>query len=156
MTNSIDDLGNNSECLLLTGTNTTENHPVISNALKKGIKSGTKLIIVDPRKIELVEDADSFLQPKPGTDVAWINGMMNVIINENLYDKSYIEERTEAFEEQPVGSGAVQTVTGEVAALVDSYQAEHPNADYETALQAVFAENPGLYERYSEQVRGGK
>ncbi len=99
MTNSIDDLGNNSECLLLTGTNTTENHPVISNALKKGIKSGTKLIIVDPRKIELVEYADAFLQPKPGTDVAWINGMMNVIIEENLYDKSYIEERTEAFEE---------------------------------------------------------
>jgi hypothetical protein len=55
-----------------------------------------------------------------------------------------------------VGGGAVQTVTGEVAALVDDYQAEHPNADYETALQAVFAQNQGLYERYSEQVRGGK
>jgi hypothetical protein len=66
------------------------------------------------------------------------------------------ERFSEAFEEQPVGGGAVQTVTGEVAALVDDYQAEHPNADYETALQAVFAQNQGLYERYSEQVRGGK
>jgi len=98
MTNSIEDLGD-SECLLLTGTNTTENHPVISQALKKRIKSGAKLIVADPRKIEIAEYADVFLQPRPGTDVAWINGMMNVIINEKLHDESYIAERTEGFEE---------------------------------------------------------
>jgi len=97
MTNSITDI-EKSDCLLLTGTNTTENHPVISLGLKRAIKAGAKLIVVDPREIEFVEMADIFLQQKPGTDVAWINGMMNVIIEEDLYDKKYVEERTEEFE----------------------------------------------------------
>ena len=97
MTNSITDL-ESSDCLLLTGTNTTENHPVMSLGLKKAIKKGTKLIVIDPRSIDLVEYADIYLQHNPGTDVAWINGMMNIIIAEDLYDKKYVEERTEEFD----------------------------------------------------------
>jgi len=97
MTNSIGDL-EESDCLLLIGTNTTENHPVISFRLKHAIKSGTKLIVADPREIDMVEYADIWLQHKPGTDVALINGMMNIIINEGLLDKKYIDERTEEFE----------------------------------------------------------
>lgn len=98
MTNSIADL-EKSNCMLLTGTNTTENHPVISLGVKNAKNNGAKLIVIDPRKIELAEMADIFLQPKPGTDVAWINGMMNVIVSEGLHDKKFVEERTENFEQ---------------------------------------------------------
>ena len=97
MTNSIKDI-ETSDCMLLTGTNTTENHPVISLGVKRAKKSGAKLIVIDPRVIDLVELADVFLQPKPGTDVAWINGMMNVIISEGLHNEKYVAERTEDFD----------------------------------------------------------
>lgn len=98
MTNSIDEL-ERSDVVLITGSNTSEMHPVISTYIKSGVRSGkTKLIIVDPRRIDLVEHAAVWLRQRPGTDVAWMNGMMHVIIEEGLYDKAYIEERTEGFE----------------------------------------------------------
>lgn len=97
MTNSIEEI-KGADCILLTGTNTTENHPVISLTIKEAVTRGAKLIIVDPRRIDLVEMADVFLQCVPGTDVAWINGMMNVIIEENLTADQYIKERTEGFD----------------------------------------------------------
>jgi formate dehydrogenase major subunit len=97
MTNSIEEI-EGADCILITGTNTTENHPVISLGVKNAVKRGAKLIVADPRKIDLVEMADVFLQFKPGTDVAWINGMMNVIIGEGMAATDYISERTENFE----------------------------------------------------------
>lgn len=97
MTNSIEEISG-ADCILLTGTNTTENHPVLSLTIKEAVKKGAKLIVVDPRRIDLVEMADVFLQCKPGTDVAWINGMMNVIIEEGLSADDYIKERTEGFD----------------------------------------------------------
>ncbi len=98
MTNSIDEF-EGADVLLLTGSNTTENHPIISQCIKRGIRRGMKLIVVDPRKIDLVEMSTMWLKHKPGTDVAWINGMMHVIIQEGLWDRDYVEERTEGFEE---------------------------------------------------------
>jgi len=99
MTNSIDEFLV-SDVILATGTNTTENHPVISTKIKQAVvHNGAKLIVVDPRNIELTKFATLYLSPIPGTDVAWINGMMNIIIEEGLLDKKYIEERTENFEE---------------------------------------------------------
>lgn len=98
MTNSIDEI-DKTDLILLTGTNTTENHPVISNRMKRAVNQrGAKLIVIDPREIEITRFADIYLQPKPGTDVAWINGLMHVIINEDLHDKNYIESRTEDFD----------------------------------------------------------
>lgn len=98
MTNSIAEI-EKTDVILLTGTNTTENHPVISTYMKRAVTRGTaKLIVIDPRKIEMARFADIYLQPKPGTDVAWLNGLMNVIINEGLYDKEYVLTRTENFE----------------------------------------------------------
>ena len=88
------------DVILVTGSNTTENHPVISAFLKRAIKfKGAKLIVVDPRRIKLVEHAHKYLRQNLGTDVAWINGMIYVIINEGLYDKKFVEERTENFAE---------------------------------------------------------
>ncbi len=85
--------------ILATGTNTTENHPIIGMKVKRAVKQhGTKLIVIDPREIDLVRYADIWLRQKPGTDVAVFNGLMNVIISEGLYDKKYVAERTEGFD----------------------------------------------------------
>lgn len=99
MTNAVGDI-EKADVILVTGANPTENHPVIGAAIKRAVRHrGAKLIVVDPRKIELTESADLWLCQKPGTDVAWINGLMHVIIREGLADEDYIRERTEGFDE---------------------------------------------------------
>jgi formate dehydrogenase alpha subunit len=98
MTNSIDEI-EYTDLILATGTNTTENHPVIGAKVKRAVKQrGTKLIVIDPRKIDLVKYADIWLRQKPGTDVAVLNGMMNVILAEGIEAKDYIAKRTENFD----------------------------------------------------------
>ena len=98
MTNTIADI-EEADVILVTGSNTTENHPVLSTFVKRAVtRRGAKLIVVDPRRIKLTEFAESWIRPNLGTDVAWINGMMNVIISEDLYDRTFVEERTENFE----------------------------------------------------------
>ncbi len=99
MTNPIRDVLS-AKSILLTGTNTTENHPIFANYVKEAIvKNGCKLIVVDPRKIDIVELAHIWLRPRPGNDVAWINGLLHVIIRENLHDEDYIQNRTTGFDE---------------------------------------------------------
>ena len=98
MTNSIGEI-ENTDALFVIGSNTTENHPVIATFMKKAIKKGAKLIVADPRRIELANYADVYLQIAPGSNVALLNGMLNVIITEGLYAKEYIENRTVNFEE---------------------------------------------------------
>ena len=99
MTNPIPDLLK-SEVILTTGTNTTENHPIIANYIKEAVtKKGAKLLVIDPRRIALVDLAALWLRPRPGTDVCWINGLMHIIIKEGLHAKAYVEQRTEGFAE---------------------------------------------------------
>ncbi len=99
MTNTIADI-ETADVILITGSNTTENHPVLSSTVKRAVKfRGAKLIVVDPRRIRIASFAHQFLRPNLGTDVAWINGMMHVIIKENLYDKSFVQERTNGFDD---------------------------------------------------------
>ena len=98
MTNSIEEI-EFTDLILATGTNTTENHPVISSRVKRAVRQrGAKLIVIDPREIDLVKYATLWLRQKPGTDVAVFNGMMNVIISEGLPAKEYVENRTEGFD----------------------------------------------------------
>jgi len=97
MTNSINEILG-AELLFLIGTNTTEAHPVIGYKMKQARRKGAKLIVVDPRRTELAAEADYWLQIKPGTDIPLLNAIMHVIIKEDLYDKKFIEERTENFE----------------------------------------------------------
>ena len=98
MTNTIADI-ETADVILVTGSNTTENHPVLSSFVKRAVtQRGAKLIVVDPRKIKLTEHAELWLRQQPGYDVAWINGLMRVIIEEDLHHKEFIEERTEGFE----------------------------------------------------------
>jgi formate dehydrogenase major subunit len=88
------------DVILITGSNTTENHPVLSSFVKRAVtRNGTKLILVDPRRIKIAMYADKWLRSNLGTDVAWINGLMHVIIKEGLYAKEYVEQRTVGFDE---------------------------------------------------------
>ena len=98
MTNSIEEI-EYTDVILATGTNTTENHPVLSSRVKRAVRqNGAKLIVIDPREIDLVKYATLWLRQKPGTDVAVLNGMMNVILSEGIFAKEYVENRTEGFE----------------------------------------------------------
>jgi formate dehydrogenase alpha subunit len=98
MTNSINEVLN-SNVIFITGSNTTEGHPVIGAKIRQAKQNGAKIIVAEPRKIDLASDAEVFLQITPGTNVALYNGMMNVIIEEGLQDKEYIAARTENYEE---------------------------------------------------------
>jgi len=98
MTNSINDI-HLADVLLVTGSNTTEAHPVISLEMKNAIrKRGAKLILIDPREIELANFATLHLRPRSGTDVALLNAMAHVIIYQELMKKEFIEARTENFD----------------------------------------------------------
>ncbi len=99
MTNSIREIPL-TESFLVIGSNTTENHPVIGSMIKNEvINKGKKLVVVDPRKIELAKHADIHLQIKPGTNVAILNGFAHVLLKENLYNKEFVKERCEGFDE---------------------------------------------------------
>lgn len=99
MTNSIKELLD-ADIILITGSNTTENHPIIAMYIKQAVvNNGAKLIVADPRRIELAEYAAISLNQRSGTDVALLNGLMNVIIEEGLHDKEFIEDRCENFRE---------------------------------------------------------
>jgi len=99
MTNPIEDI-EKAQLILITGSNTTENHPVLSSYVKRAVtRLGAKLIVVDPRRIPITRFADIWLRQTPGTDVAWINGMMHVIIRDHLYDEDYVKARTVGLEE---------------------------------------------------------
>jgi len=97
MTNSINEISN-AACILAIGTNTTEAHPIIGLEVKRAVRKGAKLIVANPREIDLVRFADLWLQHKPGTDVALLMGMMGVIVDEGLLDSSFVEERCENFD----------------------------------------------------------
>lgn len=98
MTNSIGEL-EEADCIIVTGSNTTETHPVISTRIKRTARLNHKtLIVIDPRRLDPVRHATLWLRQRPGTDVAVINALMGVIIRENLHAQAYIDERTENFE----------------------------------------------------------
>ena len=98
MTNYIDDIGK-AACILAIGTNTTSAHPIIGFAVKQATQRGTKLIVINPREIQLCRFADLWLRLRPGTDVALLMGMMRVILEEGLHDRGFIAERCENLED---------------------------------------------------------
>lgn len=90
----------NNDVFIVTGSNTTENHPIIALQMKAAVeKHGAKLIVVDPRRIELANYAAVWLPEKPGTDVAVFSAMAHVILKEKLYNQEFIDLRTEGFSE---------------------------------------------------------
>ena len=98
VTNTFGDI-RNAEVALLTGTNTTENHPVAATFFKQAAKRGTRLIVIDPRRPDLADHAHTYCRIKPGSDVSFYNAIMHVIIEEGLHDETFVAERTEGFTE---------------------------------------------------------
>ncbi len=120
MTNSIEELAG-TDLLLVAGSNTTEAHPVIAIRMKQAVRNGAKLIVIDPRKTELATLATRHLQIKIGTDIPLFNAFAHVMIKEQLYDREYVESRTEGFEEL---AKHVEFYTPEYAAEICGVPAE--------------------------------
>jgi formate dehydrogenase major subunit/formate dehydrogenase alpha subunit len=100
MTNSIADITEDAQAYLVIGSNTTEQHPVIGMGLRQAVRQrGAKLIVADPRKIDLTDFAVLHLRHKPGTDIALVNGLMQIILANGWEDKEFIKNRTEGFED---------------------------------------------------------
>ena len=99
MTNPITDIAENAQVIMLVGSNPEEAHPVIGMQIRRAVERGTKLIVVDPRDIGLAARADIHLKLKPGTNVAFANGMARVLIHEGLIDREFIDSRSEGFDD---------------------------------------------------------
>jgi formate dehydrogenase alpha subunit len=136
MTNSMGEI-RNADCIFVIGSNTTENHPVIALEVKAAVRrKGARLIVADPRRIELVDDAHLWLRQKPGTDVALINGMLHVLISRGWYDQAFVEERTEGFqalaesvkEYTPEAVGAITGVPAKDMEEAARLYAQSPNS----------------------------
>jgi formate dehydrogenase alpha subunit len=151
--NSIEDF-ETTDCLFVTGNNIIETHPVTATYVKRGKYAGQKIIVCDPRWTPLVKYADIWLQPRLGADVALLNGIIHVIIKENLIDKDFIEKRIdrgmEAFQEL---KELVEKYTPEKTEELTSVQKEKIIAAarmYATAETSMIATGMGM----SQQVTG--
>jgi len=120
MTNPIKDI-RHADCVLITGSNTAESHPVIGYEVVRAVKRGAHLVIIDPRRIPLVDHATLWLQPKPGADIFIYLAMAHVIAREGWADKDFIASRTEGYEEF---LKAIEPYTPEMAELESGVPAE--------------------------------
>ncbi|GAB3669916.1 formate dehydrogenase subunit alpha [Halopiger thermotolerans] len=98
MTNRINEDIGEADAYLITGSNTTESHPVLATRIKQNVRDGADLIVFDPREIGIAEHADQYTRTEPGYDVAWINGLIRYIIENDLHDEAFIERNTKGFE----------------------------------------------------------
>jgi formate dehydrogenase major subunit len=98
MTNSIHEI-RDADCILITGSNTAESHPVISYEVVRAARRGATVIILDPRRVPLVSHATLFLQAKAGTDIYIFLAMMHIILREGWLDEEFIAGRTEGYAE---------------------------------------------------------
>ena len=98
MTNSIGEIVGN-DVLFIIGSNATEAHPIIGNKMKQAAARGAKLIVIDPRRTELADHAYMWLQIRPGTDNAFVNGLLHTIITNGWHDQAYVDERTEGWDD---------------------------------------------------------
>ncbi len=138
MTNSIPEIENN-DVLFVIGSNTTETHPIIGLRMKKAVRKGAKLIVADPRRINLVRFSHLWMQQKPGTDVVLLNSMMHVLLKNNLIDRVFILIRTEGFESF---KNSLEKFTPEYAEKITGV----PKQDIiKAALLYGNAERPGIY-----------
>jgi formate dehydrogenase alpha subunit len=127
MSNSMHDIAEQAAAIFVIGSNTTEQHPVFGTMLRRAVRTrGAKIVVADPRKIDLTEIAVLHLRHKPGSDIALLNGLMNIILEKGWEDKEFIQNRTEGFEEfkavvQQYTPDKVSDITG--IAIEQLYQA---------------------------------
>jgi formate dehydrogenase alpha subunit len=118
--NSYEDY-DNAGTLMVVGSDTSQNHPVVASRLRRAVEGGAKLVVVNPIRIDLAAVAEVFLQPRPGTDVALLNAMAHVILQEDLWDRSFVDARTEDFDHW---RAAVDAATPEEAERVSGVPAD--------------------------------
>ena len=116
MTNSIADI-EESDCIFITGSNTTSSHPIIADRVYRARENGARVIVADPRRIHIARIADVHVQQRLGTDVALLNGIMNVILERGWQDQEFIDQRCEGFESlrdtvKQYTPSAVEEITG--------------------------------------------
>ena len=100
MTNPMNDIAENAKAMLIIGSNTTEQHPVFGTKLRQAVRNrGVKLVVADPRRIDITEFATLHLRHRPGTDLPLVNGLMNIILQRGWEDREFIANRTEGFDE---------------------------------------------------------
>ena len=134
--------------LLLIGSNTTEAHPIIANRMKKAAKNGLKIIVIDPRKIDMVKSASRHLPLHVGSDIALINSFMHVIIKENLYNETFIQKHTSEFDAL---KEKVKMYTPEYAASITGLSPQDiidTAREYATADKAMIAYTLGITEHH--------
>ena len=130
------------------GSNTTEAHPIIGNRMKKAAKSGLKITVIDPRKIDMVKSANRHLPLQVGSDIALINAMMHIIIKEELYDPTFIEKHTTEFDQL---KRKVKIYTPEYAATITGLSPQDiidTAREYATADKAMIAYTLGITEHH--------
>ncbi|MCQ6277720.1 molybdopterin-dependent oxidoreductase [Bacillus sp. EB600] len=130
------------------GSNTTDAHPIIANRMKKAAKAGLKIIVIDPRKIDMTKVAYRHLQINVGSDIALINAMIRVILNEGLYRPEFVSQFTIDFDAL---KKQVEPFTPEYAASITGVKAEDIEAtarEYATASQAMIAYTLGITEHH--------
>lgn len=138
MTNSVNEVFD-TDLMFVIGSNTTEAHPIIGNKMQQAHRQGKKLIVVDPRKTEIAREADLHLSLKSGTDAALIDGIMNIIITEGLYDKEYVENKVERFEDV---KELVSKYTPELVSKITTVPVEKI---YKAARMYASAERAGIF-----------
>ena len=100
MSNSMADVVQHAQAMLIIGSNTSEQHPVFGTKIRQAVlKRGVKLVVADPRKIDITDFATLHLRQRPGTDVALLNGLMHIILEKGWQDQDFIDTRTENFDE---------------------------------------------------------
>src|SRR5881296_2817584 len=109
-------------CLMVVGADASSNHPVIAVRFRRAVSRGARLIVVNPKRVELCDQADLWLAQRPGTDVALFNAMARVIVDERLDDERFIRERTEGFH---AWRGSLETYTLDYAERVTGVPARH-------------------------------
>ena len=98
MSNAINEI-DNTDLVFIFGYNPADSHPIVANHVINAKRNGAKIIVCDPRKIETARIADMHIALKNGSNIALLNAMGHVIIEENLYDKAFVAARTEGYEE---------------------------------------------------------
>jgi formate dehydrogenase alpha subunit len=129
-----------SDVFLVTGSNTAETHPIIALQMKAAVANhGAKLIVVDPRRVEMVNWSALWLPEKPGTDVPLFSAMAHVIIKERLYNQDFIDRRTEGF------AGFSKSIEKFTPAYAESISGVERNLIVEAARMYATAKNAAIY-----------
>ncbi|MBC7791705.1 MAG: formate dehydrogenase subunit alpha [Anaerolineae bacterium] len=139
---SMREVEHESDVIFILGANTTESHPVFGAAIKRAQRRGAKLIVADPRRIELAALANIHLQLVPGTDVALLNGLLNHILAEGLEDNAFIASRTHGFQDvaaavKPYTPDMAEGITGVPAALIRKAAELYARGPHSSTLWAM-------------------